>query len=292
MVMFNLFKKGTLKTIDKTSLDKEIEEFKQSGTTGDDEGLIISLTSFPQRMYEIHYTLYSLLTQTVKPAKVVLWLGREQFPNLEKDIPEKVLKLKENGLVIEWHKNLRSYTKLVPSLKKYPNNIIVTADDDIYYEKDWLEKLLESHKENKNCIICHRAHRVKFNGNGLAPYKKWPKKIKGGKASYLNFLTGVGGVLYPQNSLHNDVLNEDLFMELAPKADDVWFWAMAVLNGTKILVVKDWIRELTYVNPERERGLTDEITLFSFNKKGGNDLQIEKVLNHYPQIVDILKEKN
>ena len=44
-----------------------------------------SLTSFPQRMYEIHYTLYSLLTQTIKPAKVILWLGREQFPNLEKD---------------------------------------------------------------------------------------------------------------------------------------------------------------------------------------------------------------
>ena len=203
-----------------------------------------------------------------------------------------MLKLKENGLVIEWHKNLRSYTKLVPSLKKYPNNIIVTADDDIYYEKDWLEKLLKSHKENKNCIICHRAHRVKFDREKLAPYKKWPKKIKGGKASYLNFLTGVGGVLYPQNSLHKDVLKEELFTELAPKADDVWFWAMAVLNKTKILVVKDWIRELTYVNPERERGLTNEITLFSFNKKGGNDLQIEKVLNHYPQIIDILKEKN
>ncbi len=290
--MLNLFRKSTLKTIDKNSLDKEIDSFKNKGTTGDDEGLIISLTSFPQRMYEIHYTLYSLLTQTVKPAKVVLWLGTEQFPDGEKDIPQKVLKLKENGLVIEWHKNLRSYTKLVPSLKKYPNNIIVTADDDIYYEKDWLEKLLKSHKENKNCIICHRAHRVKFDREKLAPYKKWPKKIKGGKASYLNFLTGVGGVLYPQNSLHKDVLNEELFTELAPKADDVWFWAMAVLNKTKILVVKDWIRELTYVNPERERGLTDEVTLFSFNKKGGNDLQIEKVLNHYPQIIDILKEKN
>ena len=290
--MLNLFRKSTLKTIDKNSLDKEIDSFKNKGTTGDDEGLIISLTSFPQRMYEIHYTLYSLLTQTVKPAKVVLWLGTEQFPDGEKDIPQKVLKLKENGLVIEWHKNLRSYTKLVPSLKKYPNNIIVTADDDIYYEKDWLEKLLKSHKENKNCIICHRAHRVKFDREKLAPYKKCPKKIKGGKASYLNFLTGVGGVLYPQNSLHKDVLNEELFTELAPKADDVWFWAMAVLNKTKILVVKDWIRELTYVNPERERGLTDEVTLFSFNKKGGNDLQIEKVLNHYPQIIDILKEKN
>ncbi len=289
--MLNWLKKSTLKTIDKNSLDKEIETFDLSGTTGDDKGLIVSLTSFPQRMYEIHYTLYSLLTQTVKPAKVILWLGAEQFPNLEKDVPEKVLKLKENGLTIEWTNNLRSYTKLVPALKKYPNNIIATADDDIYYEKEWLEKLLKNYEKNKDCIMCHRAHRVKFDKNNLAPYKKWPKKIKSGKASYLNFLTGVGGVLYPVNSLYKDVVNEKLFIELAPKADDIWFWAMAVLNRTKILVVKDRIRELTYVNPERERGLTDEQTLFSYNKKGGNDLQIEKVLQQYPQILDILKSK-
>ena len=289
--MLNWLKKSTLKTIDKNSLDKEIETFDLSGTIGDDKGLIVSLTSFPQRMYEIHYTLYSLLTQTVKPAKVILWLGAEQFPNLEKDVPEKVLKLKENGLTIEWTNNLRSYTKLVPALKKYPNNIIATADDDIYYEKEWLEKLLKNYEKNKDCIMCHRAHRVKFDKNNLAPYKKWPKKIKSGKASYLNFLTGVGGVLYPVNSLYKDVVNEKLFIELAPKADDIWFWAMAVLNRTKILVVKDRIRELTYVNPERERGLTDEQTLFSYNKKGGNDLQIEKVLQQYPQILDILKSK-
>ena len=170
--MLNLFKRGSLKTIDKVSLDKEIENYSLSGVTGDEKGLIISLTSFPQRMYEIHYTLYSLLTQTVKPAKVILWLGIEQFPNKEKDIPEKVLKLKENGLTIGWYKNLRSYTKLIPALTNYPNNIIVTADDDIYYEKDWLEKLIKSYEENKNCIICHRAHKVKIKKDTLAPYKK------------------------------------------------------------------------------------------------------------------------
>ncbi len=290
--MFKLFKKRELKTINKASVEKEIAEFKENGTTGDNNGIIISLTSFPQRMYEIHFTLYSLLTQSVKPARVILWLGTEQFPNGEKDIPEKVLKLKENGLEIKWHKNLRSYTKLIPALKQFPNNIIVTADDDIYYEKNWLEKLLKSYKENKNCIICHRAHKIKLSKNGIAPYKKWRKKIRSSKASYLNFLTGVGGVLYPANCLYKDVLDENLFKELTPAADDVWFWAMAVLNKTKMVVADNNIKKLTYVNPERERGLTNEVTLFSSNKKGGNDLQIEKVLNYYPQITEILKQKN
>ncbi len=287
--MFNLFRKKPLKTIDKVSLEQIITQAKESGVTNDKNGVIISLTSFPQRMYEIHFTLYSLLTQTVKPSKVILWLGEEQFPNREKDIPEKVLKLKDIGLTIGWHKNLRSYTKLIPALKNYPDNIIVTADDDIYYEKDWLERLINTYETNPNYIVCHRAHKVKLSKTGIAPYKKWPKKIKNCKPSYLNFLTGVGGVLYPSGCLYKDVLNEKLFTELAPNADDVWFWAMAVLNETKIAVAKNKITELTYVNPERERGLTNEITLFSSNKKGGNDLQIEQVLNHYPQIISILK---
>ena len=288
--MFNLFKKKPLKTINKTAVDKEITGYNKIGVTNDENGIIISLTSFPQRMYEIHFTIYSLLTQTVKPSKVILWLGKEQFPNLEKDIPEKVLKLRENGLTIGWTNNMYSYTKLVPALREYPNNVIVTADDDIYYEKDWLEKLVKVHEKNPNDIICHRAHRIKLNKNGIAPYKKWSKKIKGTKASYLNFLTGVGGVLYPVNSLNKDVLNEKLFTEIAPKADDVWFWAMALLNGTKTLVPDNRIKELTYINPERERGLTNEITLFSTNRKGGNDLQIEKIINHYPQILEIIKK--
>lgn len=289
--MFNLFKKSALKTIDKPATDRAIDAYKENGTTGDENGVIISLTSFPQRMYEIHYTLYSLLTQTIKPAKVILWLGREQFPNLEKDIPEKVLKLKENGLTIGWTNNMYSYTKLIPALKEFQNNTIVTADDDIYYEKDWLEKLLNGAKEHPECIVCHRAHLIKLTKEGVAPYKKWKKKISSKKPSYLNFLTGVGGVLYPPNVLYKDILNEQLFTELAPKADDVWFWAMSVLNKTKTFVIKNRIKELTYVNPERERGLTNELTLFSFNKKGGNDVQIDKVLEHYPSIVEILKSK-
>ena len=288
--MVSLFKRKTLKTIDKVSLDKEILRYRLSGVTGDDE-IIVSLTSFPDRMYKIHYTLYSLLTQTVKPSKVILWLGEEQFPNKEKDIPKKVLDLQKNGLTIGWYRNLYSYTKLIPALEKYPDSIIVTADDDIYYEPNWLELLIKEHENNPDDIVCHRAHKIKLTNDNIAPYKKWSKKIGGRKPSYLNFLTGVGGVLYPPHVLYKDVLNKNLFEKLAPKADDVWFWSMAVLNLTKVKVVKDRIKELTYVNPERERGLTNEKTLFSTNRQGGNDLQLEKVLKHYPQILEIITEK-
>ena len=63
---------------------------------------------------------------------------------------------------------------------------------------------------------------------------------------------------------------------------------MAVLNKTKIFVPKNNIKTLTYVNPERERGLTGEITLFSTNRVGGNDKQIAQVAEYYPELFNIL----
>ena len=284
--MFGLFRKK-LKTIDKNAVNIEIENFKTVGIEAG-SGIIVSLTSFPERMYEIHFALYSLLNQTFKPEKVILWLAKEQFPNGEKDIPQSVLNLQKNGLEIDWCEDIRSYKKLIPALKKYPDKIIVTADDDLFYENDWLEKLVKTHQIYPNYVIANRSHVINFSNGQIAPYKKWKKSVNSPEPSCLNFLTSGGGVLFPPNSLYKDVLNEELFLSLAPNADDIWFWTMTVLNGTKIISPKDTVKKITYLNPERERGLTGEMTLFSTNKKGGNDIQLAKVVEHYPEILNIL----
>lgn len=284
--MFGLLKKK-LKTINKELISKEIRNFNEKGIA-EGSNVIVSLTSFPERMNEVHYALYSLLTQTFKPEKVILWLAEEQFPNKEKDIPQEVLKLQKNGLEIDWCEDIKSYKKLIPSLEKYPDKIIITTDDDVFYEKDLIERLVEAHKNNPNNIICHRAHKIKLSNGKFAPYKKWKKKYNGYKPSFLNFFTGVGGVLYPVNSLYKDITNRELFTKLAPKADDIWFWAMAVLNNTKIIVPKKHITDLKYLNPKRERGLTNQTTLFSSNKNGGNDIQLANVINQYPKILEII----
>lgn len=46
--------------------------------------VIISLTSFPQRIDVVYITITTLLKQTFKPGKIMLWLAEEQFPNGEK----------------------------------------------------------------------------------------------------------------------------------------------------------------------------------------------------------------
>ena len=103
--------------------------------------IIVSLTSFPKRINIVVKTINTILNQSVKPDKIILWLANEQFPNKEKDLPDELLDLKNFGLMINWCEDLRSYKKLIPTLNLYPNDIIITADDDIYYDKDWIESL-------------------------------------------------------------------------------------------------------------------------------------------------------
>ena len=278
--------------INKNKLTKEIQKNTGYGLSDHDRNpqLIVSLTSFPQRMNDIHYCLHSLLCQTLKPNKLILWLAEEQFPNKEKDLPKKVLELKQRGLSIEWCKDTKSYKKLIPALKKYPDDIIVTADDDIYYPNDWLEKLYNAYLNDNKSIHSHRVHKITFDFNkNINPYTNWEQCIKYQDKSFLNFSTGAGGILYPPHSLYKDILDETLFLKLAPNADDIWFWAMAVLNGTQTHIVQNNMEELVYINPERELGLTNEITLFKKNGiNGENDIQIRNLIKYYPQIMEKL----
>jgi len=280
-------------SINKIKISKKIRKFNDIGinkTEIRNPRIIVSLTSFPERMYDIHYSLYSLLTQELKPDKLILWLAKSQFPNKEKDIPVTVLNLKENGLEINWCDDFKSYLKLLPSLKLYPKDIIVTVDDDIFYPSYLLKNLYDNYLKYPQCIISNRARKILVNGdNTFKSYNKWPLIKNATAPSYLNFPTGVGGVLYPPNSLNEKVLNYSLAKELTPNSDDIWFWVMAILKKIKIKVANNNLYELTYVNPARQYNLINEKTLYHSNIKE-NDKQLKNIVNYFPEIFDIINE--
>lgn len=265
------------------------------GTTEADRpnGVIVSLTSYPARLYDIHFTIHSLLSQTVKPERVVLWLGEDKFPNGEASVPQPVLDMKKRGLEIRFCKDERAFTKLLPALSAFPDKTIVTADDDIFYPSDWLEKLVAAYKMNPNIIWCNRVRVINCIAPGIvAPYKEWKAAPPETEPSFANFLTGVGGVLYPPNSMHQDVFDEETFHQTTPYNDDIWFWAMAVRKGTPIGVVPEGFQGyLVYVNPRREIGLLDDGTLSSTNvAMDRNEEQLKAVFDKYPEVLTRLLE--
>lgn len=244
--------------------------------------LIVSLTSIPARINDIHFALHSLLNQDLKPDMVVLWLGEDRFPCREKDLPQEVISLIERGLTIMWCKDIGPYTKIIPSLRKFHDEIIITADDDIFYPDDWLKKLYESFIKDPKSIHCHRCHRIKLDQGIILPYKEWEFETKNEDASYLNFLTGVGGVLYPPNILSIYTLEEKLFKNLTSNNDDIWLWAMAVQSDVKIRHVKGYNNKLVYVNVDREKRLTGERVLGAENVDNNeNDKQIKNIIDYF-----------
>ena len=237
-----------------------------------DVPVVVSLTSYSERFKDLPIALYSLLNQSLKPDRIILWLSNEhkEINNL----PYEITQFIKNGLEIRFVKDIGSYTKAIYAFKEYSDSIIVTADDDIYYPKDWLKKLYLSYIAHPEDIQVHRAHRANLE----LSYEKWEKHVNEESARFDNFLTGVGGVLYPINCFSNEVLREDIFLKYCPKADDVWLWVMALVQNRKIRVVKNHIKTLTCVNIIKQL-LKDN--LYKENRQDGNDMQIKNLMRLY-----------
>ena len=243
-----------------------------------DVPIIVSLTSYEARFNDLEISLYSLLNQSLKPDRIILWLS-DEIKSLN-DLPYEITKYIKNGLEIKFVKDIGSYTKAIYTLKEYPEAIIVTADDDIYYPKKWLEKLYHSYIAHPKDIQVHRAHRVKLKDNKILPYEKWEKHVQVESARFDNFLTGVGGVLYPPNCFLSEVFRDDIFLNYAPTADDIWFWFMALISNRKIRVVQNHIKTLNCTNLLRQI-LPNRKTLYSINSTGRNDEQIKNLMKFY-----------
>lgn len=144
-----------------------------------------------------------------------------------------------------------------------------------------MQRLVDEYKKDPTRVYAHRAHRVGHNPDGsLVPYNSWEDELSGVSGNDV-FPTGVGGVLYKKDLLHSDICNEDLFMKLAPRADDVWFFFMEYLKGTKVYALPYkgniyYPLDIFYQSLHRGASLSSTNCL-----EDENDKQIQAVLNYY-----------
>lgn len=228
--------------------------------------LIVSLTSYPARFAGLHLVLRSLLNQTVRADRVILWLDAGDETNLP---PEATALDVETRICPNW----RSYKKIVPTLIEAPDAYIVTADDDLYYGPDWLAGLVARTDAG---VVCHRGHCVTLGADGLPrAYGDWQRNIAAPKAGPLIFPTGVGGVLYAPGVFHADVTDAALFQQLAPLADDVWLYWMHRMAGSRPEKIGGRFR-ITEWPGSQAQNLRDT------NLAGdGNDCALQAMLGHY-----------
>lgn len=234
--------------------------------------LVVSLTSYPPRYTMLAKTLKSLLMQNVKPDHLILWLA----VGTESSLPDDVLALQANGLEIRYCDELWSYKKIIPALETFPEAYIVTADDDLYYDKKWLKTIVQGVDSEKPVIVCRRAHRPVLRKGELAPYGDWEHDVvTSGAIDDCIFPTSGAGALYPPGSLSLEVFDRDVFMSVCRFADDVWLFVMALRRGSKFRQVGGGFAQIAWDSAPSTSLLHHNIT------GGGNDRQLAAVLEHY-----------
>ena len=247
-----------------------------------DPEIIVSLTTMASRIQHVGITIESIMRQSEKPDRIVLWLSPGVFGDHgEKhrdDIVNNLKRLEIRGLEIRWCPDIRSYRKLIPTLKAFPDSVIVTADDDLMYPPDWLARLVDANKEEPEFIHCHLAHRISFSSQfDVSPYAEWEKFSTTLEGPSLDlFPTTGGGIIISRHHLHADLMNEALFLKLCPTADDVWVKTMSLLAGTKCKKVSGKPAKFNAIK------IANNKSLFTINvKRGGNDVQIAQVDKYY-----------
>jgi len=248
------------------------------------KGTIISLTTFPARIDSVWITIETLLRQTVKPEKIILWLANSQFESKDK-LPNNLLNLEKRGLEIKLCDDLRSHKKYYYTMKNHPNHIIITVDDDMFYPESLVESLLSTHKKFPNTICCNLAHLITVENGVINKYQDWISGADGyDKPSYYLVPIGCEGVLYPPNSLDQNVFNKEQIKELSPLADDLWLKAMATLKGIK--TVKTDSKSFPFVNIFSFK----DVSLTKLNVgEQMNDKQLTKIIKTYPILKDFWK---
>ncbi|KKM47011.1 hypothetical protein VT73_01095 [Rathayibacter toxicus] len=232
-----------------------------------DAPVVVSLTSFWPRIAGVDLAIESIAAGTVRPRRLVLWLCDS---DIAAGLPRRLRRLERRGLEIIGCPDYRSHKKYYPyAIERdqiaFP---LVTADDDAYYPRDWLEGLIAAHAEHPNDVLAYRSKEIRFDDHGgILPYRSWPLRTSTAP-SYRVFPTGVAGVLYPLAVLEEARRHGTSFMELCPHADDLWLHRSAVRAGVAPRQVHECAVDVPGI-PGAQR-----VALMTSNTEaGGNDRQ-------------------
>lgn len=260
--MFNII--GRIKKV-KRELD--IKQFKEkvlssenSEITGryyDKGEVICSMTTIPERLPILHHSILSILHQTIRPNKVVVYLGVELFK--EHQLTKELEELERYGVEYRFVSDVRVHTKYYYAFQEFRDKYVMTFDDDQLYRKDLLENLLKMSEIYNQHVICARAHGIQGSVDGnYSAYSNWSWETYKKGPTHVVLPTGVGGVLYRPNIFSEKLFEKELFLKLSPNADDLWLKAVELYSGIPTVMVP---LKLSSVNVDNSQ----QISLQSIN---------------------------
>lgn len=265
----NVYKGAALARAER-SLTRRVSRDPNSPLIGD-APVIVSLTTYGSRLLTVDQTIESIGRGSIRPTRLILWLDEASTFD---EARARLSKLIARGLEVRLTENLGPHKKYFPALAELRSRsdlTLVTADDDVLYPHTWLQVLVKASQKDPAAVHCYRARQISVRDGSIAPYVGWKRRLAlpTVRATPRTFATGVSGVLYPQRMI--DALSEKglAFVDVAPRADDVWLHAVAVENEVRVRQVGTLPRQFPLVKGSQQSSLTDENV-----GDGGNDRQI------------------
>ena len=113
-MLFYYFKKAVNK-VSYTFFLKIKNYFSNQSILGN-YSVVVSLTSYNERVDTVFYTIESIGRGSVKPIRIILWLDEHDILNC---LPSSLERLKKRGLEVLISKNYGPHTKYYPYVKNY-----------------------------------------------------------------------------------------------------------------------------------------------------------------------------
>lgn len=214
-----------------------ISKFKYPAKTGE-HSVILSLTTYPKRTRYARKALKSIILQNPLRFQIFVFVFADEHAQVSRALSSLSPYSVE---VVPFEENLRQYLKIIPALKHFENNAIITFDDDILYPLGWLEGLVKAHQANPNLVIGYRGQHIPPNEN-LGPESYFSLQLfKSPTPIVLDperiLFTGVGGVLYPPKVFCSLAIDMQHAQELSPGNDDLWLHYISIHNRTQKLFI-------------------------------------------------------
>lgn len=194
--------------------------------------VIVSITTIPKRMERFKENIPSILNQKY-PFDVLMINIPDTTTNEETIFYNSIRELDNRIIINKVDDCWRSCNKLIPTLKLFPDDIIITMDDDIYYPSDCVGTLMRQHIKTPDCIIAQETNPLIIEGDRIRNI--YAVDIKLMQKSWARYLSNC--CLFPPHVFDGtELFNYDKMMEVTKGShDEFWFWINSTLNGVMVI---------------------------------------------------------
>lgn len=195
------------------------------------EKVIVSLTSYCNRLKFVPKVIFSILTGTFKSIHIVLVVYKGDLKYISDDLHFLI----DNDIIelIVSDEDIKPHKKYFYTMLKYKNTPIITIDDDQMYYPKTVEDYYNEYLKNPNIVLCRLCREMTFTDNKINKFENWIWHTKNPKPSRKTHAIGAAGILYPPDCLKitSDNLDE---IKKCLLADDIYLNVLEIRNNVLV----------------------------------------------------------